>query len=210
MYADDTVIFLSPIKEDIDKLKEILRFFGEVTRLKININKSIVIPIHCQTLNLDVILQNFPTARKHLPCVYLGLPLTLRNLRRVQLQPLLDKVEARLERYKEKMLSKAGRFTILKSVLTVLPICHLTITDLLAWARKQIDKRRRASTPAYLLQASATSSLVVVSMEGTGQTLEWATTTHRRGGSRLVSSIHNDTIRRWRQGKFLERYLVGL
>lgn len=45
MYADDAMIFLSPIKEDVDNIKELLRVFGEITGLNINISKSAVIPI---------------------------------------------------------------------------------------------------------------------------------------------------------------------
>lgn len=79
-----------------------------------------------------------------MPCTYLGLPLALRKLRRVQLQPLLDKIKARLAGYKRNMFSRVARLTILKMVLTTLPIYQMTVADLLAWSRKRVNKRRRA------------------------------------------------------------------
>lgn len=62
----------------------------------------------------------------------------------MQLQPLIDKIEGRLAGYKGCMLSRAGRSTILKAVLTAMPIYQLTVLDLPVWVRKWIDKRRRA------------------------------------------------------------------
>lgn len=114
--------------------------FGKITRLKINIDKSVVITIRCQALDLDNILLNFRVVQKYLPCTYLGLPLSLRKIRRVQLQPCIDKIEVRLAGYKRNMLSRAGRLAILKTVLTAMPIYQLTVADLPTWARKRIDK----------------------------------------------------------------------
>lgn len=50
-------------------------------------------------------------------------------LRKVHLQPLLDKI-------KRKMLSSAGTLTTLKAVLTSIPIYHMTLADLEAWTWK--------------------------------------------------------------------------
>lgn len=140
----DAMIFLSPSKEDVDNLKEILRIFGEVTGLIINISKSVVISIQCQSLQLDEILENFLANRLQLPCNYLRLPLTRRKPRKVVFQPLLDKVHARLSGYKRNMLSWVGRLVVLNAVITAIPMYHLTATELPAWTIKQIDKHRRA------------------------------------------------------------------
>lgn len=106
--------------------------------LKIILSKSAVIPIQCQDMDLDNILHDFPTSRGRMSCTYLGLPLSLRKLRKVQLQPLIDKIDARLGGYKKKILSRARRLTM------PIPIYHMTLTDLPAWTRKQIDKRHMA------------------------------------------------------------------
>ena len=45
MYADDAVIFIKPIKEEVAALKRLLQLFGEVTGLKTNLQKSSVVPI---------------------------------------------------------------------------------------------------------------------------------------------------------------------
>ena len=53
MYADDTAIFVKPYKRDVTTLAKILVKFGDATGLKTNVEKSSVIPIRCQGVNLD-------------------------------------------------------------------------------------------------------------------------------------------------------------
>jgi hypothetical protein len=45
LYADDIVVFLNLIKEDVNTLINIMQRFDETTGLRININKSTVAPI---------------------------------------------------------------------------------------------------------------------------------------------------------------------
>lgn len=144
LYADDAMIFLRPTKEDIDNFKEIMTIFGEVMGLKINLRKTAVILIQCQDLDLDTILHDFSASRRSFPCTYLGLPLSLCKLRKVQLQPLIDKIDARPVGYKKKMISRAGRLKTLKAVLTSMPIYHMLLANLPTWTRRQIDKRCKA------------------------------------------------------------------
>jgi hypothetical protein len=60
MYVDDTTIFVKPYKRDVTASTEILAKFGDATGLKTNVQKSSVIPIRCQGVNLDEVLSNFP------------------------------------------------------------------------------------------------------------------------------------------------------
>jgi hypothetical protein len=47
LYVDDAVVFLKPIKEDVDMLIAIMECFRDATDLKINVNKSTMAPIWC-------------------------------------------------------------------------------------------------------------------------------------------------------------------
>lgn len=56
LYADDAAVFVAPIKRDIANLASILRGFGDVTGLCSNFQKSSVVPIRCNDLDLEQIL----------------------------------------------------------------------------------------------------------------------------------------------------------
>ena len=73
----------------------------------------------------------------------MGLPLHTRKLRRVEIQPLIDKIGSRLPGWQGKLLSTARRET-LKTVLSSQPIYHLTPFPVQKWLIKRIDKIRRS------------------------------------------------------------------
>ena len=144
LYADDAAIFLRPKKEEVAKVLEVLTTFGRVSGLLTNTSKSVVYPISCDSIDIDAVMEEFRSPIKAFPCTYLGLPLHTRQLRRVDVQPLIDKVAARLPSCKGKFLNRAGRLTLVNSVLSSIPVYFLTAFPLQKWAIKQIDKVRRS------------------------------------------------------------------
>ena len=107
-------------------------------------NKTEIFPIRCTEDMISNAFIDFPGKVSSFPGKYLGLPLHTRKLRRVDVQPLLDKIGKRLPGWKGKMLSTAGRETLVKSVITSQPIYHLTVFPTQKWLIKQIDRRRRS------------------------------------------------------------------
>jgi hypothetical protein len=105
--------------------------------------RSEVFPISCHDLHLEDILEGFPASIKSFPCCYLGLPLYLRRLRKIDYTPLLDKVGGKPPGWKGKLISEAARAQLVKSVLTPLVTYHATIFPLLKWLIKKVDKHRR-------------------------------------------------------------------
>jgi len=143
LFADDAAIFLKPVKEDAKETLQILTSFGTASGLLTNTNKSAVFPICCDNMNLTEVMECFQCPVKSFPCTYLGLPLHTRKLRRVDIQPLVDKVAARLPAWKGKFLNRAGRLTVLNEVLSSIPTYFLTVFQPQKWAIKQTNKLRR-------------------------------------------------------------------
>jgi hypothetical protein len=56
---------------------------------------------------------------------------------------LIDKIGARLPGWKGRLLTRAGRLTLVNSVLTSIPVYHMTSFPLSKWAIKRIDRIRR-------------------------------------------------------------------
>jgi hypothetical protein len=126
LYADDAAIFLAPIREDIQNLARILEAFGEVTGLRTNFQKSSVVSIRCHDLSLDDILEGLPVCRQNFPMKYLGLPLSIWQLKSVDFQHLIDKMAGKIPTWDGKFINMAGRTALVKSVIASQAIYHLT------------------------------------------------------------------------------------
>ena len=144
LYADDAAIFLNPNREELQAVKDMLQMFGEVTGLITNLEKSSIHPIHYENIDLDQVLEPFPGAYNTFSCRYFGLQLHTRSLQKVDVQHLIEKIGNRLPRWKGRLLNRAGRLTLVQSVLSSMPTYHSTIFSLAVWARKQIDKIRHS------------------------------------------------------------------
>ena len=107
-------------------------------------DKSSVHPIRCEDIDLDHVLSAFSRTRDTFPCRYLGLQLHYRPLRKVHVQPLIERIGQRLPGWKGKLLNKEGRLTLVTSVLSSMPTYHLTVFPLATWTKKQIDRIRRS------------------------------------------------------------------
>jgi hypothetical protein len=143
LYADDAALFVHPCNEGILCLKEILKAFGDATGLHTNIQKIEIYPIRCDEFDLDHNMDVFVAHAKPFPCWYLGLPLHTRKPRKVDFLPLLDKVGGKLPGWKGRLMSKAARAQLVKSVLTSIVTYHAIVFPLPKWLIKKIDKLRR-------------------------------------------------------------------
>ena len=143
LYADDATLFLAPAKREVSSLAELLALFGEATGLKTNFQKSTVMPIHCNGVNLRQVLADLAANHTHFPIKYLGLPLTTVRLRRVDFQPLVDKTVAKLNSWNGRNLNNVGRLTLVKSVLTSQVVYFLTALRAPKATLQDIDARRK-------------------------------------------------------------------
>jgi hypothetical protein len=127
LYADDVALFLCPIASDVQHLHQLLNSFGSAMGLCTNIQKSHIFPINCEGTDISSILGQFQGTIEEFPCRYLGLPLRIGKTRRVDEQILVDKVVAKLPHWKGRLLNKAGRLTLINSVLSSVVIHHMTV-----------------------------------------------------------------------------------
>ncbi|WVZ69638.1 hypothetical protein U9M48_018397 [Paspalum notatum var. saurae] len=143
LYADDAVIFINPLKQDVDMTIRLMQRFGDATGLRINLSKSSVAAIRCQDVDLDSILSSFSGQRVEFPITYLGMPLSVGRLRLVHLELIKDKAVAKLSGWQCKLLSPGGRRVLVRSVLSSLPVYLLTVIKSPKVFIKDFDKIRR-------------------------------------------------------------------
>ena len=144
LYADDAAIFADPSAMELDRLQKLLIFFGYCSRLRINISKTEIFPIQLGNEAVTQLLQNFPDKICKFRGKYLGLPLHIRKLRKIDVQPLIDKIGARLPGWKGRFLSASGRETLVKTVLSSQPIYHMTAFPEQKWLIQKIDHLQRS------------------------------------------------------------------
>jgi hypothetical protein len=79
----------------------------------------------------------------HFPFRYLGVPLSIRQLKKAELQPMVDEVTDRLPTWKSKHMSLAGR-TMLANVTLTAILVHISIAvKVSSWIYRATDKLRQ-------------------------------------------------------------------
>jgi hypothetical protein len=99
-YADDMVIFIKPMHQDLQLLLAIMTTFEQISGLKTNKEKSKATPINCSVEDLQTVSDTFGCAVEAFPCRYLGVPLSITRLRRSDEQPIIDAVSSRIPTWK--------------------------------------------------------------------------------------------------------------
>lgn len=123
-YADDTLIIMEGYPSQLLHFKEILQSFALSTGLKVNYNKSLVVPINITEVRLQTLSQLFGCAIGKLHFTYLGLPLGLTKPKIDEFLPMISRCERRLISTSS-FLSQAGRLQLTNSIFTALPMFHM-------------------------------------------------------------------------------------
>jgi hypothetical protein len=99
LYADVGALFISPSKQDINTITEAMQIFVDASGLFTNISKTEIFPIRRDLANLSF-LQNSGMVISSFPCKYLGLPLHFKKPTKELMEPIVQKIAARLPRWK--------------------------------------------------------------------------------------------------------------
>ena len=114
-YADDTLLFLENNLEKASTLKWWLVCFKQMSGMKINYDKSDHLTIGLEEDDANCFAKIFCCKKSDFPIKYLGVPLHFTKLRKQDLQPVIDKIIKRIAGWKGRLMSYAGRLTLLKA-----------------------------------------------------------------------------------------------
>ena len=101
-------------------------WFEAMSGLKINLNKSEIIPIGPVT-NAEELASELGCKIGSLPTYYLGLPLGAKHKALGVWDSIEKRFRKRLASWKIQYISKGGRGTLIRSTLSSLPIYYLSI-----------------------------------------------------------------------------------
>jgi hypothetical protein len=141
-YVDDTLLILNADEEQLLFLKNLLIDFGNATGLKVNYDKSNLIPINTSEERLQVLLHTLQCQKGSLPFTYLGLPLSTTKPSKEFFMPILQSAQRRLSAC-SMYLSYGDKLRLVNSVLSSLPTFYMSTLRLYQWVLKEFDKYRR-------------------------------------------------------------------
>ena len=144
LFADDTILFCDVDEERILHVWMLLLCFQAVTGLKVNALKSEMVPIG-EVPNIHVLAEILGCRIGSLPMTYLGMPLGVSHKSLTIWNPILEKIERKLARWKKMYLSKGGRLTLLKSTLSSLPTDFLSLFTIPTHVANKIERLQRDS-----------------------------------------------------------------
>jgi hypothetical protein len=125
-FADDTLIIGNKSWLNVRSIRAVLLLLEEVSGLKVNFNKSMLTGVNISSTWLSEAASVLNCRTGTIPFVYLGLPIGGDSRRLSFWKPVVDRIEARLLSWNHKFLSFGGRLTLLKSVLSSLPVYFLS------------------------------------------------------------------------------------
>ncbi|KAL6544208.1 hypothetical protein OROGR_010705 [Orobanche gracilis] len=144
-FADDVLLFCQARKEQIQLVSKTLQDFCEVSGMKVNLAKSRMFCSKNTAESVQQELENITGITRACNLgKYLGIPLLKGRVTKEIFSPIIDKVTSRLASWKHKLLNRAGRVCLAKSVLTALPVYSMQTLWLPQSVCDIIDKRIRA------------------------------------------------------------------
>ena len=111
--------------------------------LKINFKKSRLFGIGIEHLTLVSWADRICCLIDSFPSKYLGLPLGVSSSSHAVWKPVIDKFEERLAGWKAQFLSMGGRVTLIKSVLSSLPVFFMSLLQMPCAVKDALDRIQR-------------------------------------------------------------------
>lgn len=141
-YADDTLLYVKDCGKELFTLKVLLQSFAQGTRLKVNYQKSCLIPKNLSDGKDEMLARVSGCKIGSLPFTYLGLPLGTTKPRVVDFVPLVEGIERRLSANSD-FLSYGNRLTLVNSVFSSLPTNYMCTIMLPKTVIDNIDSARK-------------------------------------------------------------------
>jgi hypothetical protein len=138
-YADDTLLIMPADKLQLMALKETLRKFSLSTGLRINFDKSQMVPVNVEDDLLKELAAEFGCQIGQMLFTYLGLPLGTTRPTIAELSPLVCRLERKLTS-SSSFLSQGARLQLINSALSSMPLHFLCTLQLPPGLTNQLDR----------------------------------------------------------------------
>ncbi|GJY65325.1 RNA-directed DNA polymerase, eukaryota [Tanacetum coccineum] len=142
-YADDAVFIGKWDKSNLITIVNMLKCFFLASGLKINIYKSKLMGIGVSHEDVNSAANFIGCSTLSRPFNYLGVKVGGCNSRSSSWDEVIAKISSRLSKWKLKTLSIGGRLTLIKSVLSSMPLYHMSIYKVPLGVLNKLESLRR-------------------------------------------------------------------
>lgn len=116
-FADDVLVFFDGSEASIEGILNILEDFKKGSGLGINMSKTALLLDGGDIDRNRLISERFGLTHGSLPVRYLGVPLMAQKMKKIDYQPLIDRINFKFSSWTARHISFAGRLQLLKSVI---------------------------------------------------------------------------------------------
>ena len=134
-----TLVLCKDSKDQLSSLYWILVWFEAFSGLRINLGKSVIMPVG-PVENVDQLALELGCKVGALPTTYLGLPLGSRHASILVWDGVEEKFRRKLAMWKRHHISKGGRLTLIRSTLSNLPIYLMSLLRMPRGVSSRLEK----------------------------------------------------------------------
>lgn len=140
LYADDILFFLRYDEATVQTLKDVLRRYEAASGQIVNISKSFCVVGNTSPSRLNIITSSFGfSSSMDKGFSYLGAPV-IRGRRKICFfEHLISRIEKKIASWKGKLLSFGGKLTLIKHVLSAVPVYTMMATNVPNGVIKKIN-----------------------------------------------------------------------
>ncbi|GJW54813.1 RNA-directed DNA polymerase, eukaryota, reverse transcriptase zinc-binding domain protein [Tanacetum coccineum] len=143
-FADDLLVFCHEDCESVGVIKKTLEEFSKYSGLKPNMQKSTMFFGGLSVPEQENLLQIIPFSIGRLPVRYLGVPLVTKQISVKDCKPLTEKVKVKVQDWRNRSLSYAGRLQLIASILSSMQIYWASVFLLPRTIIKEINELLKA------------------------------------------------------------------
>jgi hypothetical protein len=145
-YADDTIIMVEGSATDIMNLKFLLLCFQQMSGLRINFDKSVVMVLGYSQDERQSIADRLNCQLGCFPTTYLGIPISDSRLTVAELRPTVGKLQRRIKPWQGRWLSKAAPTVFINSFVASLLLFIMSFYSLPETLIMRLPQFRGASS----------------------------------------------------------------
>ena len=142
LFADNTLVFCEESHDQLTYLSWLLMWFEACLGLRVNLEKSELIPVG-KVHDIEDLALELGCKVGGLPSCYLGLPLGGPFKSEVVWDGVEERFRKRLAMWKRQYISKGGRLTLIRSTLSSMSIYFMSLFYLRGKVRSRLEKIQR-------------------------------------------------------------------